>query len=148
LRANPALRALSDDLGRRIREKCWCSLAAPDPKLQPAFDRHVDPEVVLLHTIGVEKLAYVREQYWFHLEFQLNLLLSVGAIAIALILSSILNAATLQLAVSYIGACVAVAGLAMWGLLAAARKNYARHVAKMASIMAAVLCPPQETCAS
>lgn len=146
-RANPDLCALHDDLAQRLREKCWSSLNGANQTLKAVFDAHIDPELVLLHTIGVEKLAYVREQYWFHLEFQLNLLLSAGAVAIALAVSSVLNAASMQMGLMYVLICLVGAALVMRALLAAARKNYARHVAKMASVMAAVLCPakPQET---
>ncbi len=142
-RSNRDLCALYDALAQRIRERCWASLKEAAPRLKGAFDSHIDPEVVALHTIGVEKLAYLREQYWYHLEFQLNLLLSLAAVTLALILSIVLSAASTELRAGLVLACIAVAALIMAALLKAARKNYCRHVAKMASMMAAVLCPAE-----
>jgi hypothetical protein len=143
-RANPDLCALYDDLARRIRDKCWTSLDGADQKLKAAFYERIDPELVLLHSIGVDKLAYVREQYWYHLEFQLNLLLSMGAVALALVLSSSVNGASFHMRVILVVACLIGAALVMGGLLAAARKNYERHIAKLATLMVAVLCPSDE----
>lgn len=139
-RANPALCELYDDLARRIREQCWKSLENVDQKLAPAFNANIDPELVLLHSIGVDKLAYVREQYWYHLEFQLNLLLSVWAIAPALLLSAMLNVSSTAILLVLVSSCLLGAVLLICGLLVAARKNYTRHLAKMATVMAAVLC--------
>lgn len=139
-RAKPELFALYDALAQRVRSKYWDSLDGVDPKFKEVFDSHVDPEYVLLQTIGVEKLAYVREQYWYHLEFQLNLLLSVAAMAVALIFSSIFNAPSATLRVVFVLLCLGFAATAIGALVAAARKNYARHIAKVATLMAAVLC--------
>ncbi len=140
-RSNPDLCALYDALAQRIRERCWTSLKDAAPRLKGAFDTNIDPEVVALHTIGVEKLAYLREQYWYHLEFQLNLLLSLAAMAVALVLLIVTSAASAELRAALVLTCIVVTALIMAALLKAARKNYCRHVAKMASMMAAVLCP-------
>ena len=141
-RANRDLCALYDMLAQRVRDRYWKSLDDADPAFRPAFNANIDPELVLLHTLGVDKLAYVREQYWYHLEFQLNLLLSTGAVALALTLSILLNGPSAPWSILLAAASVALAALAMRGLLAAARKNYARHIAKIATIMAAALYRP------
>jgi hypothetical protein len=141
-RANPDLCGLYDVLAQRLRTRCWDALQATDPALKTTFDKHVDAEIVLLHTIGVEELAYVREQYWYHLEFQLNLVLSIAAIALALVISVLLGPGSGAARFGLASACVVGAALVMWALVVAARKNYMRHVAKITSIMAAVLCPP------
>lgn len=140
--ANPELCALYEMLARRVRDRYWRALDGVDQAFQPAFNSYIDPELVLLHSIGVDKLAYVREQYWYHLEFQLNLLLSIGAFALAFALSIWLNVTSAAWGVVLALSCVAVAGLVMGGLLLAARKNYARHIAKIATIMAAALYRP------
>lgn len=139
-RANPALRELYDEMARRILGQCWKSLEDVDQKFESAFNAQIDPELVLLYSIGVDKLAYVREQYWYHLEFQLNLLLSVGAIALALLMSVMLNVTSKPMLLVLASAYLLGAVLLIYGLLTAARKNYARHLAKMATVMTAVLC--------
>jgi hypothetical protein len=145
-KANPELSKLYDELCTRVKLKCWGSLEKMDPAYSAMFTQQIDAEIVLLNSMGVEKLAYVREQYWYHLEFQLNLILSVAAIAGASIFSILLNAGSTQARVVWVAVCVIAALLTILGLLAAARKNYARHVAKMASAMAAALCIPDAPC--
>jgi hypothetical protein len=143
--ANPGLCDLYNMLARRIRDKYWGALDGADPKFRPAFDENIDPELVLLHTLGVDKLAYVREQYWYHLEFQLNLLLSVGAVALAFTVYALLNVPSKLSAVALALSCIALGLLMMRWLLIAARKNYSRHLAKIATIMAAALYQPDPT---
>ena len=144
--SNAELCALYDSLAQRVRDRYWSALEGIDQGLRSAFNKNIDPELVLLHGIGVEKIAYVREQYWYHLEFQLNLLLSIGAVAVAavvwILLKQPISAWGFFLALS----CGLFALLAMRGLVLAARKNYARHLAKIATIMAAALyrSPPEE----
>lgn len=143
-KSNPGLLSLYDELCKRLRTKCWDSLSDMDQSFKSAFDKNIDGEIVLLNTIGVEALAYVREQYWYYLEFQMNLFLSVVAIAVALIISSIVNARSVPMMAVLIAACVIVSLCVLVFLVSAARKNYARHMAKMASAMAAALCAGQE----
>lgn len=138
--ANPDLCALYDMLAQRVRDRYWQALGDADPALRPAFNSHIDPELVLLHCIGVDKLAYVREQYWYHLEFQLNMLLSIGALALALVIRLLLPVTPWGAFLA--AACVVLALPAMRGLVLAARKNYARHLAKIATVMAAALYRP------
>jgi hypothetical protein len=142
-RANLDLCALYDMLAQRVRDRYWTSLGGADPAFRPVFNANIDPELVLLHTLGVDKLSYVREQYWYHLEFQLNLLLSTGAVALAVTVSILLNVPSAPWRIVLAMASIALAVLAMRGLLAAARKNYARHIAKIATIMAAALYRPE-----
>jgi hypothetical protein len=136
----PDLCALYDMLARRVRDRYWEALGDADPALRPAFNTHIDAELVLLHSIGVDKLAYVREQYWYHLEFQLNMLLSIGALALALVIRILLPVTPWNAFLA--AACVVLALLVMRGLVLAARKNYARHLAKIATVMGAALYRP------
>ena len=86
----------------------------------------------------------MREQYWFHLEFQLNLLISFGAIFVALVVSGFINGSfDLARGIERIVAAIVVFGFLCRGLLLAARKNYERHMAKMASLMIALLSQPE-----
>jgi hypothetical protein len=136
-----ALSGLLEELKRRVRQQCWGELAPQDGLDREQFFESIDPEYIALERIGVEKLAYVREQYWYHLEFQLNLMLSL------VVLFTLLAAISLAHAES----CLEFLSIAFWtaigylfcgGLLIAARKNYCRHIAKMASLMTALLAPP------
>jgi hypothetical protein len=137
--ANPVLFAMCDGLEYRIREQCWTALAPQNDINKPFFFKNLDVELVILEKIGVEKLAYVREQYWYHLEFQLNLMLSLIAIFVALAVASILNKGWFT-ASGLVVMWIAIGIFVSRWLLVAARKNYLRHVAKMASLMTAVLC--------
>jgi hypothetical protein len=140
--ANAKLFALYDDLAARLRARCWNAIGCTGQDLETAFKENIDVELIMLHSIGTSTLAYIREQYWFHLEFQLNLLLSLWALALACAVSIGLNAQSYQHAFALLLAIVVVGAAGTWFLLFAARKNYCRHVAKMASMMASVLCPP------
>lgn len=140
--SEPALSRLHAQLSKKLRDDCWAALAAKYPDLPRDCDDCIDSEIIIVERIGVEKFAYVREQYWYHLEFQLNLLLSLFAMFVALVISVFLNAATWPRAFVFAGGLV-IAGMVVrkW-LLAAAKKNYSRHIAKMASLMTALLSAP------
>jgi len=138
-RDQPGLFSLFTDLTTRIRTKYRDSLDITDTQMEESFDKYVDSEYLLLHQIGVQEFAYVREQYWYHLEFQLNLLLSVTAFAVALAVFINLNVPSLLLSSSLLFVCLVFAGLLVRLLLVAARKNYTRHIAKIVTLMAAVL---------
>lgn len=134
---NKPLFDLHDALSAQMRAKCWAAIDCPDRDVETAFNRAIDPELLMLHSVGVGTLAYVREQYWFHLEFQLNLLLSCFSIAVV-------TCIYLYRGASYLGVVAVILAIVLlsWLLISAARKNYERHISKMASMMAAVLCPP------
>jgi hypothetical protein len=140
--AEPALFVLHGRLAKQLLDQCWTSLAWNDAQMRPSFDDRIDPEIIIVERIGFEKLAYVREQYWYHLEFQLNLLLSLLAMFLALFLSAFINAATWASALLCAALCVVAGCVVRFCLLQAAKKNYSRHIAKMASLIAAMLTPP------
>jgi hypothetical protein len=131
----PQLFGLYDELSARMRGKCWSAVACND-KFQGAFKDHIDVELMILHKVGVNTLAYIREQYWFHLEFQMNLFLSLTAIAFV----ACFYFGRIHGMIGVAATLVVVAAVDAF-LVSAARKNYCRHIAKMASMMAAVLCP-------
>lgn len=136
---------LHERLSTQLREQCWTALAWNEPALRPSFDTYTDPEIIIVERLGVEKLAYVREQYWYHLEFQLNLLISLIATFVALVISVFITAGVGRgstLNIDWMVVATIVFGGLCWGLLMAARKNYERHIAKMASLMAALLSQP------
>jgi hypothetical protein len=148
-KSNPSLWSLHTELCHRIRNRCWNCLNGIDSSHQEVFDSKIDAEIILLNLTGVEQLSYVREQYWFHLEFQLNLMLSTMIVTVALMFSIMVNAGSNTARVAFACWCLAIATGVIWLLLHAARKNYERHVGKMASAMAAALCasytPPEPT---
>jgi len=137
-KANPGLFALHDRLAAKLRDRCWDGLAWTDGDLRRDFDRFADAELIMLPEIGVDRLSYVREQYWYHLEFQVNLLLSIVVIFAAATLSAALSGKPLRTIVLHAAVYLVLAGLICALLLHAARKNYQRHIAKMLSLMAAV----------
>jgi len=137
-RDNPALFQLYDRLTAGIRDRTWAPLGCTDDALRTAFHAHADVELILLPILGVDKIAYMREQYWYHLEFQINLLLSIVVIFLALLFSAAYNAGSvltfcLQVLI-YLAILIPICIL----LCRAARKNYQRHVAKMLSLIAGV----------
>jgi hypothetical protein len=137
----PALFNLYARLSKKLRDECWAAIAAKDASLAGDCDDCIDSEIILIERIGVEKFAYVREQYWYHLEFQLNLLLSLLAIFAALFVSALINAGGWR-AFAYAALCLVAGYFVRKWLLKAAKKNYSRHIAKMASLMTALLSAP------
>ena len=135
---------LHASLANKVREQCWTALALGNPDLKASFDKWTDPEIIIIERIGADKLAYVREQYWYHLEFQLNLLISLVAVFVAISVSIFINyGLNLALITERMAAATIVCGFVCYGLLMAARKNYERHIAKMASLMIALLSQPK-----
>ncbi len=140
-KANPRLFALYDSLTAKIRDRCWKGAGLEDEEGRKEFDRHADAELIVLPTVGADKLAYIREQYWYHLEFQINLLLSVVVLFAALAVRSWLNVSSFSAFVIHLLSYSILAGLVCVLLVRAARKNYHRHIAKMMSLMASILSP-------
>jgi hypothetical protein len=144
-RTNKKLAALHARLSQMLRDKSWAALGLNDAELKASFDRWTDPEIIIVERIGAEKLAYVREQYWYHLEFQLNLLLSFFAVFVALAISTFINGGFTSLCgIGFFLGAVVLFALLCFGLLCAARKNYERHMAKMVSLLTAVLSQPDD----
>jgi len=140
-RNNQPLFDLHEALSFQMKSKCRLFVDCANAEMERTFNSDIDPELLMLHKVGVGTVAYIREQYWFHLEFQMNLLLSLCGIAFVLCFY-------FHKMYGFIGVgfTVLVVILTSWFLVSAAQKNYRRHIAKMASMMAAVLCPPdQET---
>jgi hypothetical protein len=143
-RANPTLFALYEQLVGRIRSQCSETLALDQQQARHDFDTHTDVELIMLAELGTTTLAYVREQYWYHLEFQMNLLLSLVGLFLGVALNTWLGqGAGISLFLNiflYFLLFFAVGVL----LLEAARKNYARHISKMLSLMVGVLCQKEK----
>jgi len=142
--ANAALFSLYDLIATRIRDRCWQTLALGDQKTRQDFDACTDVEIIMLPALGPANLAYVREQYWYHLEFQMNLLLSLVALFAGAAINTWMNASSfLSFLVQLLIYLILFVPVWAW-LLKAARKNYCRHISKMLSLMTGVLCPQQE----
>jgi hypothetical protein len=139
-RKNAALHKLHSQLSAKVREDCWPAVGMTDQASKDTFDAYIDPEVIIVERIGADKLAYVREQYWYHLEFQLNLLISLIGIFVALGTSIMLDQGfNSVVGTERMAAAIIVCLFVCYGLLMAARKNYERHIAKMASLLTALL---------
>jgi hypothetical protein len=135
-RRNAELFGLYDYLLGRLRADSWKLVACLDRAHAESFLRHADSELLILETIGLDRLIYVREQYWYHLEFQVNLILAVAALLAGLLGSP--SVLVLAAAGLIRGAAEMVAlGSLLVLLLFAARKNYHRHIGKMCTLMAA-----------
>lgn len=128
-----------------LQARCWTALQPTDGTLRASFDKNTDPEVILVERIGFEKLAYVREQYWYHLEFQLNLLISLVVLIVALGSSVILNANSPESMFNIVLVLSVAAIIGCRWLTKAARRNYARHIAKITSLIIAVLSQPLDS---
>jgi len=139
--ADPALFALYDGLCKQMRDEHWASMACANPALEAAFLAHADAEVLALKATGINELSYIREQYWYHMEFQVNMLLAVFAMLLALLPSP--SGLVASLSVGHFcraGAATSVLGAACILFRRAALKNYSRHVEKMCSLLASSLC--------
>ncbi len=143
-KAQPRLFSLYDRLATRIRDHCWRELTLDDQMARRQFDANTDVEFVILPALGPEKLAYVREQYWYHMEFQMNLFLSLLALLIGVAVNARNGATSFWELLMDIGIYLILFVPVLALLLIAARKNYARHMSKMLSLMAGVLCPQPE----
>ncbi len=136
-RHQPDLFFLYDYLAERVRLHFWNMSGCNDEKKWHIYQMYADPELLILRKIGVDELNYIREQYWYHLQFQINLLLAIAGLilALAVVPGTPDGLASgpgkfLELSILFALCCL---------LLAAARKNYGRHIAKMTSFMAAIL---------
>ncbi|MFB9266121.1 hypothetical protein ACFFWD_23700 [Bradyrhizobium erythrophlei] len=144
-RKHRELFSLHATLSDKVRDQCWTAMKIDDQSLRASFYKWTDPEIIIVERIGADKLAYVREQYWYHLEFQLNLLISLVAVFVALGTSVLINRGfSPAIGGERIAAAIIVCGFVCYGLLRAAQKNYERHIAKMASLMTALLSQPNE----
>jgi hypothetical protein len=143
-KANPSLFSLCDHLAARIRSECCQLLALHNQETRKDFDNHTDVEIIMLAELEPTTLAYVREQYWYHVEFQMNLLLSLAPLFVGIAMNAWITAySSRTLLVQLLFYLLVFA--AVWTLLLkAARKNYARHISKMLSLMAGLLCQKRE----
>jgi len=137
---NVKLFELFDLVEDQIRKNYWKHVACTKTAVREEFLKAADVELIMLPEIGVEKISYVRQQYWYHLEFQVNLILSATLFFLALIALMFVSCQD----------CSNVGGLGILIVLAyavflifmtkAARKNYHRHICKMLSLMTSFLC--------
>lgn len=140
-RRDPGLFGLYELLSGRVRDRCWEAAGCQDRAAREDFQRHADVELIMLPSLGADKLAYVREQYWYHLEFQVNLLLSIVCTLLGLVFRAAISADSVAVFGAHLLWCLALGVPVCVLLVRAARKNYHRHIAKMASLMAAFLEP-------
>lgn len=150
----PALFNLYDSLIALYRGQCRDAVGLDDA-MKPVFDEYIDVEILILQVVNLDHLTYLREQYWYHLEFQVNLFISSVALSFALFLDSVLNApvcsmlttpacpaqdAAVGLSILKWAMVYGVAALLAYALLIpAAKKNFQRHIAKISSLIAAAI---------
>ena len=56
-----------------INEKIFADSGLGEDK-KDSFVKHIDPRYLLLHETTLENLIYLRESYWYYMDFQLNTL--------------------------------------------------------------------------
>lgn len=137
-RSHASLFAIYENVAKRIQERYRELLIIQNDHRQ-AFTDHTDVELVMLTELDLPKLAYVREQYWYHLEFQMNLLLSLAPLTVGLAARAWLKAGPQDPWELHVLLYALLFALAAVLLIKAARKNYARHIAKMLSLMVGFL---------
>ena len=151
----PDLFVLYDSLVAAYRDKCWGSLGGNDDAMKCIFDKYIDVEILVLQRVDLDQLIYLREQYWYHLEFQVNLFVSSVALSFSFVIvsvmhqpaCSILNTPVCPVQNISLGLSVLkwvtgygfVALLSYALLIPAAKKNFQRHISKISSLIAAAI---------
>ncbi|MEJ2308419.1 MAG: hypothetical protein P8Z78_03755 [Gammaproteobacteria bacterium] len=109
-----------------------------------AFMTHVDPRYFLLHRRSLENIMYLRESYWYYMEFQLNTLM-----ALWIGLPAILVALVIVMRESLLGLQAGIASMALILLvytgfsrlfLTSARDNLDAHRKKELSLLIGTAC--------
>jgi hypothetical protein len=136
---NPRLFELHNALAGRVRDRCWQALAMSDAAMREDFDKYTDVEIIMLPVLGPQNLAYLREQYWYHLEFQMNMFLSLVALFVGALVNTWAGSTSYATFIGCALLWLVPFSLAWLGLLVSARRNYSRHISKIASLMAGVL---------
>lgn len=137
---NPDLFHLYDRLGEQIRAWHQTGLSCLDDRAARAYGVHADPELLILKSTGISDLAYVREQYWYHMEFQTNMLSAIFVTLLTLLADpAVLGSAPTPAAWERGALAVVALGGLCHLLRRAALKNYQRHIAKMCTLMAAAI---------
>lgn len=131
----PDLKALHDQFCNRIISNKAHLIGFENEIHKKQFLNEVDSEIIILADYDLPKFAYIREQYWYYLEFQMNMLLATISLLVVLFLYfcqinvgfgwHFTNFVTL------IPLCIL--------LLYSARKNYMRHITKMVSLYASTI---------
>ena len=62
--------------------KSWKNTDVVSNERYVAFQKHSEPEFFFLAAVRLDKLAYLRDSYWYYLEFQLNIMLSSAVLAV------------------------------------------------------------------
>lgn len=127
---------------RKTREYNWEPIDTSEAGGDCTSNVCVDAEMLMLHELGVAQLNFVREQYWYYVEFLMNLMLGTWVLAVAFCLRFwIINETTNAILFS-LGTAVVIWFLSCF-LVKAARKNYCKHLAKMLSLILSVLSKQQ-----
>lgn len=135
---NPKLWQIYDNINSEIlyfQSEKNCKSICPNLRIRD----YLDAEFSVMFTAEPGTLIYIREQYWNWMEFQLNmafvcLLFMVVTLLPLLGLKSMITDNT-----SFVLIFIVLSGLiAMF--VSSGRKNYKRHLSKMASFLVGALC--------
>lgn len=126
----------------KIREFTWEPIDTSAAPADCTSNACVDAEILVLNELGVAQLSFVREQYWYYVEFLMNLMLALWVLAAAFCLRFWITEEN-EFAFRASAMTIAVVCLLSWFLVRAARKNYCKHLAKMLSLILSVLSKQQ-----
>ena len=129
---------LYESICRRIREFTWEPFDTSKIPEGCTTNACVDAEILVLNELGVAPLSFVREQYWYYVEFLVNLMLATWILAAALCLRYWLTEDDGAAVADTILTLVSAWLLSVF-LVRAARKNYQKHLAKMLSLILSVI---------
>ena len=108
------------------------------------FKNYIDLDFFLLPQIQLDKLIFLQESYWYYLEFQLNLILSLVLFAVSILfLYSVHVFKTgfnLWSYLFFVVLCSFVLSFLIYISLKAAKLNYEKHRKKLLSLQLGAVC--------
>jgi hypothetical protein len=131
---------------QRISE--WITSHYEDKNLIPSdifgdFKKYIDLDFFLLPQLQLDKLVFLQESYWYYLEFQLNLILSVIVFAIAILLRVSVYTFKSEASLCFYILFVILSMMFFVSVinisLKAAKINYDRHKRKLLSLQVGVI---------
>jgi len=131
-----AKRCIEDAVRRRYVDriaKCHRNSIYIDSQSIDYLRQSLDADYLIIHEVDIPKIVYVQEQYWYYMELDVNLAISVLVLLAAYVGRSIMVGANL-LNFASAGFVLVSVLFTIW-LIRVARINYLRHAKKMLSLL-------------
>ncbi|HCG9621012.1 TPA: hypothetical protein N2940_004528 [Vibrio parahaemolyticus] len=110
-----------------------------DQEMRNSFDENFDVRSLLLNRKNLSNFQYLRESYWYYMEFQVNSILSIALLSLTALLHIFLNYWMGNLGGTYALLYVVFILLSNYILfkvfMRAARENYVKHEKKSLSYL-------------